>query len=338
MSDDQAPAERPAPTNVIQALARVMEDLPGIGRDSTASAAQGGYAYRSIEAITAAAQHLLGRYGVVFVPRVIDRPPPVQLMVNSKPWTEEQMTIAYRVYGPGGLEDFIEVGPLVALGRDNVDKGTNKCMTQAFKYALLQLLCIGDNKDDADSGGTQADSHPDQDPEKWFKASGWKDKAEHDTSLIAARGEAAALVPESRSQIKDWMKSKGLGWELGWTRAEVDELKSRTEALIPPGAREAQEPPEAPVPPSDPQTPAPAPESGGSAEPEPMPWDNMPTLPPMPEPGSAVASMVEAMSPSELSEALLARGLGVSGNTKVRQGRLIKALEGEADPPAAPAT
>lgn len=134
------------PTNVIQALARVMLELPGIGKDNDS---EQGYKYRGIEAITAHAQQLLGRYCVVFIPRVVERVTK-EFQINSRPWTEDQATITYTVYGPGGVDDHIEVGPLIALGRDNSDKGMNKCMTQAFKYALLQTLCIGDHKDDAD--------------------------------------------------------------------------------------------------------------------------------------------------------------------------------------------
>ena len=46
--------------NVVEALARVMRDLPAIGKGGRASAQQGGYAYRGIEQITldAGAGHL----------------------------------------------------------------------------------------------------------------------------------------------------------------------------------------------------------------------------------------------------------------------------------------
>lgn len=142
---DQPLVEQPA-GNVIAALSRVMRDLPGIGRDSKSDQ---GYQYRGIEAITREAQGLLARHGVVFVPKVLSREV-VDLTINNRPWTEQQAWILYTVYGPGGVEDRIEVGPFVAQGRDNSDKGMNKCMTQAFKYALLQTLCIGDAKDDAD--------------------------------------------------------------------------------------------------------------------------------------------------------------------------------------------
>lgn len=186
---DNAPSERPAPANVIQALARVMEELPGIGRNERS---QQGYNYRGIEAITREASSLLGRYGVVFVPKVLERKT-IDLTVNGKPWTEDHATILYTVYGPGGIEDRIEVGPLIALGRDNSDKGMNKCMTQAFKYALLQTLCIGDAKDDADS----------------HKAA--ESDARHDAPPVEPPSNSAVLAARIKGNPQDPDNFPGLG-------------------------------------------------------------------------------------------------------------------------------
>lgn len=99
------------------------------------------------------------------------------------------------------------------------------------------------------------------DPDAWFKSNGWKDEAEHDLRRAEARGEAAALPAESRSKIKEWMKSASLAFETAWTRAEVDELIRRTKELpqVPPlpagndekapsGPQTAESPSESPVP------------------------------------------------------------------------------------------
>lgn len=143
--------------NVIEAISNIIREMPGIGKDSQAAAQQGGYAYRGIEAITREVQPLFARYGVVVAPHVhsfeVDH-----INVNNKPWTDTRLLVSYTVYGPGGVEDCIEVGPILAIGRDNADKGANKCMTQAFKYLLLQLLCVSDAKDDGDQTSVQADS------------------------------------------------------------------------------------------------------------------------------------------------------------------------------------
>lgn len=158
-----AAADLPA-TNVIEALRRVARDLPAIGRDQQASAQQGGYAYRGIEQITKHTQGLFARHCVVFVPRVTAWEIR-DITVNGKPWTDTVLTCEYDVYGPGGREDRITVGPILAIGRDNSDKGANKCMTQAFKYALLQALCISDAKDDADGTSHEADAPVETEPQ-----------------------------------------------------------------------------------------------------------------------------------------------------------------------------
>lgn len=145
------------PANVVEALLCVMRALPAIGKDEKASAAQGGYSYRGIEAITAHTQPLFGTYGVLFVPRVV-RWEIRDIVVNGKPWTDTIEEVEYDIYGPGGPQDKIVVGPVLAIGRDNADKGGNKCLTQAFKYALIQALSISDTKDDGDHGGPEADA------------------------------------------------------------------------------------------------------------------------------------------------------------------------------------
>jgi hypothetical protein len=165
---ESAPAPEPVPAaevepapaaNVIEALRRVMVDMPGIGKDSHAAESQGGYAYRGIEAITRETQPLFAKHGVIFVPRVVEHSVR-DITVAQRPWTDTSLSVVYRVYGPGGSEDFIEVGPIVTFGRDNSDKGANKCMTQALKYALLQTLCISDTHDDADGSTHEADTPP----------------------------------------------------------------------------------------------------------------------------------------------------------------------------------
>ena len=133
----------PAP-NVIVALSRVMAELPAIGK--TMESPQG-YQYRGIEQITQHAQPLFAKHGVVLAPHRIAWSPVTNLTINGRPWTDEKLLVTYRCYGPGG--DFIEI-EVPGIGRDNADKGSNKAMTQAFKYAMLQALCIADAKDDTD--------------------------------------------------------------------------------------------------------------------------------------------------------------------------------------------
>ncbi|MCU1493889.1 MAG: hypothetical protein JWO62_1653 [Acidimicrobiaceae bacterium] len=144
-----------APKNVTEAIARIMLELPAIGRDHSASAQQGGYKYRGIEDITTKAQMLCGKYGVAFFPQG-EITEIRELVVNGKPWTDTVLSVLYEVcHGPSDTSKIVKVP---GIGRDNSDKGSNKGMTQAFKYALIQVFMISDTKDDSDGTTVEADS------------------------------------------------------------------------------------------------------------------------------------------------------------------------------------
>lgn len=159
LSAELVTVEEPA-RDVFEALRRVMRDLPGIGKDMQAAEGQGGYKYRGIEQITGHTQQLFAQHGIVMVPEVLEWTRD-EVTVASKPWHDEKCKIIYTIYGPGGRDDTLVVGPLYTIGRDGTDKGINKCMTQALKYALIQVLCIGDKADDADGTTSEAGYHDD---------------------------------------------------------------------------------------------------------------------------------------------------------------------------------
>ncbi len=157
--------DRPAPRNVIEALARVTEDIGGIRKMTAEERRRRGigggdsegvkYAYRGIDQIAQAAQPLFGKYGVVIIPRITDvEQTPIQ--VNSKPWSDLTMEVEWTIYGPGGMDDKV-VAVTTGQGRDGADKGHNKANTGAFKNLLLRILCIGDPEDDTDGHTHEGD-------------------------------------------------------------------------------------------------------------------------------------------------------------------------------------
>lgn len=161
--------ELPAPTNVIEALARVQRELGGIARltpqQRQAAGMQTGsgdtgisYAYRGIDQIAAAVQPLFGKYGIVLLPWV-ETYDVVDITVRNNPWTDHTMTILWTIYGPGGKDDWISART-IGLGRDNSDKGANKAMTGAHKNLLLKLLSIGDPHDDPDNERVESTPPP----------------------------------------------------------------------------------------------------------------------------------------------------------------------------------
>jgi hypothetical protein len=180
------------PISVHEALARVMASLPAIGKDQSASQAQGGYAYRGIEQITRHVQGLFAVHGVVVIPAVKSIEVR-EITVQNKPWTDVQLVVDYTLVGPDGST---LQATTVGIGRDSADKGANKAMTQAFKYLLLQVLCISDAKDDADGTTVEADrrepEHPNAD------------------RVRTALADMKSLDDEGKAVIKHWAKGRSL--------------------------------------------------------------------------------------------------------------------------------
>ncbi len=148
-----------APANVIEALAAVEGEIGGIekrrGGDGNLQ-----YAFRGIDAISTAVQPLFAKYGVVIVPNVTEYSLN-EITVNGKPWTDGTVSVAWTIYGPGGVDDRIEART-VGIGRDNADKNYPKAITQAYKNLLLRLLCIGDPEDDTDGITHERDGRTDE--------------------------------------------------------------------------------------------------------------------------------------------------------------------------------
>ena len=199
--------------NVTEALAAVMSELPGIGKDGKADPQQGGYSYRGIEHITAHAQELLGRHGVVPYPRVVGDPVITQIVVRDKPWTDTMLKVEYRFkHGPSDTEEL--AGPFVGIGRDNSDKGANKAMTQTFKYALIQVLCIGDKSDDADGQSIDADERhgPALTGPPWYQQLGYEsaNQAQETNDALKVLVDSALRLPrEARDPMKKWLADNG---------------------------------------------------------------------------------------------------------------------------------
>lgn len=150
------PDDRPA-ANVVEALLRVMRDMPAIGKDRRGPSDQGSYAFRGIEDITRRTAALFARHGVLMVPHV-KRWEWEVFEKGGKRWTDDMVEVEYECFGPGGVNDRIVIGPVPGRGRDNSDKGSNKAMTGAWKYALTQALQIADQKDDNDANHDEVDA------------------------------------------------------------------------------------------------------------------------------------------------------------------------------------
>jgi ERF superfamily len=193
--------------NVVEALTRVSRDLPGIGRDQRAPERHGGYAYRGIEQITTHVAPLLAKHGVVFIPRV----QAIEIrerVVEESLWSDTILTVRYQIFGPGGPADYVEA-VVVGIGRDGADKGANKALTQAYKYVLIQALCIADSRDDADGETVPCDA---------------SEYASRD-AVAALTKRMRALPPEVAEPFKRCKQDQNFAWP--WSQSAVDAMHRR---------------------------------------------------------------------------------------------------------------
>ncbi|MGA8330416.1 MAG: ERF family protein [Mycobacterium sp.] len=148
-----AAKENEAPPTVFQALQSVMLDVKAIGKDSTN--ADQGYKFRGIDAVMTAVHPILAEHGVFFLPNVIERVPEQRTTNNGKQMNVMHLHVEFSFYGPAG--DHVTASTW-GEGADMADKATNKAMSAALKYALVQVLCIpsADMLDEADKTTEEA--------------------------------------------------------------------------------------------------------------------------------------------------------------------------------------
>ena len=206
MTTEETDPTRPLPTNVVEALARITGEIGGIERLNPTQRAQLGmhtdpsvdpnkgikYAYRGIDQITQAAVPLLAKYGVVFVP-LASHDEITRGLGNSGNMTEHIIVTHWRIYGPGGRDDYIDAST-VGEARDTGDKGANKAQTAAFKNLLLRVLCITDPSDDTDNYDTREEHGPSR------RAAHIAQRAEAEPELLAEL--FGKLKPQQRVTVQ----------------------------------------------------------------------------------------------------------------------------------------
>lgn len=167
------------PSNVIEALVAVSRDVDAIAKAKTANAG-GTFKYRGIEEVLSACHDPFIRYGVVVVPQVTKAETIKHEVTRSNGKVgvdfEVQMTVNYRIFGPGGSQDFIDA-PIYATGISTGSLGSGSAMSYAYKQLMFQLLCIPtDAAEDNEASHVERTAHQPV-PEDFY---GWSSKEAHD--------------------------------------------------------------------------------------------------------------------------------------------------------------
>ena len=100
---------------------------------------QQGFMYRGIDQVYNALNPVLAGLGIFFVPEVLDMKREERVNKNGTVLTYTILTMKYTAYAPDGSNVTMTV---MGEGMDTGDKGCNKAMSVAMKYAMFQLFCI----------------------------------------------------------------------------------------------------------------------------------------------------------------------------------------------------
>lgn len=120
-----------------ECLGRVLAELPAIGK--TQQNREQGFAFRGIDDVLNALNPLLSKYGVFYVPDVLERVVNHRTTRSNTTMYEVNLHVRYTFYGPAG--DSLAASGW-GEGTDMGDKATNKAMTGAMKYVLFQVFAI----------------------------------------------------------------------------------------------------------------------------------------------------------------------------------------------------
>lgn len=131
---------------IFSLIPKIMGEIGAIGKNGQNTFDN--YKFRSIDDVYNRVQPVLARNGVFFFPEVLESHESTVMSKNGAAQTRIKQKIRYTFLADDG-SSFQTVVEGEAIDRG--DKATNKAMTAALKYMLIQVFCIAiEGQDDAD--------------------------------------------------------------------------------------------------------------------------------------------------------------------------------------------
>jgi hypothetical protein len=122
---------------IYAAMAAIMKETDAIGKDQKNQ--QQGFQYRGIDDIYNAMHSVLAKHGVFMTPEVIDKAREERTNAKGTVLAFTILRIRYTFWAEDGSSVSCTVE---GEGMDSGDKSSNKAMSIAHKYAMLQVFCI----------------------------------------------------------------------------------------------------------------------------------------------------------------------------------------------------
>ena len=131
---------------IYAALAKCIAAVGVVGK-TRKNAAQG-YQFRGIDDVLSACQSVLAENGVVCVPQVRERERELMQTKSGGSMVSVRFLVDHHFYAADG--SFVTATTL-GEAMDSGDKASNKAMSAALKYALVETLCIPTFEDGRDT-------------------------------------------------------------------------------------------------------------------------------------------------------------------------------------------
>lgn len=190
---------------VYAAVAKVLDELPAIGKDGRAPANMGGYSFRSVEDITAALKPLLARHELMIVPSILERRDSERQTSGSKVMFVTDLHVQFDFVASDGSRFH---ATMWGQGTDMGDKACQKAVTAAFKSMLSVTFCISDRENDAEAHDVPTTER--------------RPKPASKERIDVLKGQVTASLG-----LSTWVKDQGFAWP--WTDAACDAIEAKLE-------------------------------------------------------------------------------------------------------------
>jgi hypothetical protein len=164
-------ANTDGPTTIHERLAAAVAEVRPVAKDKQFGGGRPGgvsYRYRGIDGLLDAIHGPFARHGVFISPIVDKAEYETYPTADNKTMRMARLTMRFRFFGPAG--DSVELGPVIGEASDAADKATNKAMSQALKYVLMQAFSIPLEEPDADAEhherATSSPRYPNEPPSR----------------------------------------------------------------------------------------------------------------------------------------------------------------------------
>lgn len=127
---------------IYKKMSEVMKDIGSVGKDQKNQAQ--GFKFRGIDQFVNSLYPALTKHSVFMTPRCVSEQHELKDVTrgSGKAGVDKHVTILmeYDFFAEDGSK--VTIGPIPAEGLDSGDKATNKALSAALKYALIQTFAI----------------------------------------------------------------------------------------------------------------------------------------------------------------------------------------------------